>query len=431
MRIGTMRLADRLIGVPVCFALTAWRKLTELPVRRGEAAQRNPGKILFIKLAEQGATVLAYPAIEEARRMVGRENVYFLVFDDNRPILDAMDVIPERNVITIPTASIPKAVAGAVRAIREVRRLGVDVTVDCEFFARSSAALAYLSGAVTRIGYHAFAGEAHYRGDLLTHRINYNPFLHVSAAYWVMVKAARMDPRHLPALDTDLPEALDLAPSFRPRSDEIAAVRDLLGRLSGGGPAGPVVLLNANCSDLLPVRRWPPERYVRLAGLLLESRPDVTVIFTGAQGEADAVEELAGSIGSNRCFSLAGRTSMRELLTLYTLADVLVTNDSGPAQFASLTPVRVVTLFGPETPVLFAARSPRNFVLSSGLPCSPCVNAYNDRKSPCRDNLCMQRISVRQVFDLVIGLCDHKDEPLTVQEGIVSPDCAKGPHDNP
>ena len=48
---------------------------------------------------------------------------------------------------------------------------------------------------------------------------------------------------------------------------------------------------------------------------------------------------------------------MRELLTLYTLADVLVTNDSGPAHFASLTPVHTVVLFGPETPLLFGSRS--------------------------------------------------------------------------
>jgi len=86
------------------------------------------------------------------------------------------------------------------------------------------------------------------------------------------------------------------------------------------------------------------------------------------------------------------------LLVLYTLADVLVTNDSGPAHFATLTPIRVVTLFGPETPALFAARTPRNSVLWAGIACSPCVSAYNNRQSACRNNLCMQAITVEQVF---------------------------------
>jgi len=35
--------------------------------------------------------------------MVGRENVYFVVFEDNRFILDVMETIPEQNVITIST----------------------------------------------------------------------------------------------------------------------------------------------------------------------------------------------------------------------------------------------------------------------------------------------------------------------------------------
>jgi ADP-heptose:LPS heptosyltransferase len=121
--------------------------------------------------------------------------------------------------------------------------------------------------------------------------------------------------------------------------------------------------------------------------------------FTGAPNEAVAAEQLARQTGSPRCVSFAGKTTLRQLLVLYTQAKVLVTNDSGPAHFATLTPIRVVTLFGPETPALFAARTPRNAVLWAGIVCSPCVNAYNNRQSPCRNNVCMQAITVEHVFD--------------------------------
>jgi hypothetical protein len=58
----------------------------------------------------------------------------------------------------------------------------------------------------------------------------------------------------------------------------------------------------------------------------------------------------------------------------------------------------VITLFGPETPALFAARTPRQKAIWLGLACSPCVNAYNNRQSPCRDNVCLQQITVEQVL---------------------------------
>ena len=92
---------------------------------------------------------------------------------------------------------------------------------------------------------------------------------------------------------------------------------------------------------------------------------------------------------------------MSQLLVLYSQCEVLVTNDSGPAHFASLTPIHVITLFGPETPRLFAASTPRNTALWAGIACSPCVNAYNNRQSPCTNNLCMQAITVDQVFNEV------------------------------
>jgi ADP-heptose:LPS heptosyltransferase len=206
----------------------------------------------------------------------------------------------------------------------------------------------------------------------------------------------KADPAKLPTFDFQPAAAIIAPPPFAPRPDELQAVTEMLRRETGG--QSPLVLLNANASDLLPLRRWPSERYVDLAKRLVEKFPGLHVGFTGAPDEAEATGRLVARVGSPRAVLLAGKTTLRQLLTLYTLADVLVTNDSGPAHFATLAPIHVVTLFGPETPTLFAARTPRNRVLWSGIACSPCVNPYNNRQSPCRDNLCMQSITVDQVF---------------------------------
>src|SRR5881396_1029717 len=110
--------------------------------------------------------------------------------------------------------------------------------------------------------------------------------------------------------------------------------------------------------------------------------------------------------GSSRVIPLAGKTTLHQVLVLYTRSEILVTNDSGPAHFASMTPIRVVTLFGPETPALFSARSPNATALWAGIACSPCVNAYNNRQSVCRNNLCMQAITVDDVFSEVTRIYD-------------------------
>ena len=181
----------------------------------------------------------------------------------------------------------------------------------------------------------------------------------------------------------------------------------------------PLILLNANSGDLLPLRRWAVDRYVALAKSLLERYPNIFIAFTGSPDERDEAEYLASQVDSMRCISLGGHTSLRQLLVLYGLAEVLVTNDSGPAHYASLTSIDIVTLFGPETPAIFGSRSPRSHIIWAGLACSPCVNAFNQRVTVCTNNLCMQHVKVEQVFATVCRVLEqrHMSKELSDQKG--------------
>src|SRR5207253_4593943 len=297
-----------------------------------------------------------------ATAMVGRENVYFVVFEDNRFILDVMEIIPEQNVITISTKSPYTLAIGAFRAVLRARKIDIDAVIDMEFLTRFSAMLTFLTGAKPRVGFHTFFGDGPYRGDLMTHRLLYNPYLHTSQMFEAMVEALTRDPAVLPTFDFTPCGNQPLA-RFRPSPSEAAEINALLQRENPRIGSAPLILLNPNASDLLPLRRWPPVRYVELARRLLERYPDLFIGFTGSPAEAGPNNRLADEVGSSRVIRLAGKTTLRQVLVLYTRSEILVTNDSGPAHFASMTPIRVVTLFGPETPALFAARSPNTTVL--------------------------------------------------------------------
>src|SRR5437667_12198237 len=380
--ISTLQHTDRWIGVPLCAFLTVFRRIFEAA---GPPGPRRVRRVLFIKFAEQGSTVLAYPAIRRATAMVGRENVYFVVFEDNRFILDVMEIIPEQNVITISTKSPVALAMGALRAVLRAHKIGIDAVIDMEFLTRFSAMFTFLTGAKSRVGFHTFFGDGPYRGDLMTHRLLYNPHLHTSEMFEAMVEALTRDPAVLPTFDFT-PSANQPLVRFRPSASEVAEVNALLQRENPHIGSAPLILLNPNASDLLPLRRWPALRYVELARRLLERYSDLFIGFTGAPAEAAPNNRLADEVGSSRVIALAGKTTLRQVLVLYTRSEILVTNDSGPAHFASMTPIRVVTLFGPETPALFAARSPNATASWAGSGCSPCVNAHHHRQSVCRNH---------------------------------------------
>jgi len=386
--------------------LTGFRKLGDLLRRR---AEDTPQRIVIIKLVEQGATVIAAPAIQKAIAMVGPDNVFFAVFTENRPILDLLGLIPAENVIEIRSGGLIAVAVDTLRAIFRLRRERVDTAVDFEFFSRYSGALTYLSGASRRVGFHSYAGEAGYRGDLMTHRVAYNIRLHASETYCMLIDAITVDGGQLPSLGFKPPETLP-EPVFVPHAADVASVSTMLDERFAGVTRSRLVLINANAGDLLPIRRWANERYIELAKRLLEHDAELCIALTGARSEQADAEALALEVASNRCASVAGRTTLTELFALYGLSDVMVTNDSGPAHYATLTTIDVVTLFGPESPAVFGARSERSHLLWADLACSPCVNAFNQRVTTCTNNLCMQAISVDEVFKRVAFVMQQREE---------------------
>jgi ADP-heptose:LPS heptosyltransferase len=207
---------------------------------------------------------------------------------------------------------------------------------------------------------------------------------------------------------------MDMAPPKLPIPPaDVQRVRELLQLVGGYTPSGPIVLLNPNASDMLPLRRWESERFVQLARKLLAEFADLTVVFTGGKSERDAAEKLAADVRSNRCFCVAGKTTLRELFALYSISKVLVTNDSGPGHFSALTDIHAIVLFGPETPKVFGPIGKNARAVWAGIACSPCVNAMNHRVSPCNNNVCMQLIEVEQVYGLVREVLTHPVHPPT------------------
>jgi ADP-heptose:LPS heptosyltransferase len=110
-------------------------------------------------------------------------------------------------------------------------------------------------------------------------------------------------PDKLPTFDGKIPAEDAVSPQFVPSPDVEQDVRAIIRRESGQPGELSLILLNPNASDLLPLRKWPTDRYVDLARLLLERFTDVRIGMTGAPDEADSIARLAAQVGSPRCFS--------------------------------------------------------------------------------------------------------------------------------
>ena len=161
-----------------------------------------------------------------------------------------------------------------------------------------------------------------------------------------------------------------------------------------------LVLISPNAGDLLPIRAWPLQNYIALIQKILD-RFNAVAIVIGLEGASRDAAQMLDHVGQERCVDFTNQTSFKDLLDLLNLADVLITADGGPAHFAAQMPIKSIVLFGPETPVLYAPLGANAVSLSAGLACSPCLSAYNHRKTTCTDPKCMEAITVDEVFAAV------------------------------
>jgi ADP-heptose:LPS heptosyltransferase len=270
MNADVMRKIDRFVGIPLCFLLTRVRRIVRL--FRPEVIPRTPPQnILFIEMAEIGAFVVAYPAMEYARRKYPDAQIYFLTFSRGPEIIRLMGAVPEDNIIVIRPDGPFTFIRDTIRAILRLRQLGIDATVNLEVFARYSTIVAFFSGASRRAGFYPFHDKGGYVGDLVTHKVLYSPHVHAVASYLSLVESLSETPDGEPLTKKDLSREdlslprIETSPLNQKNIQQ--KLKDLYPALSDDNQ---LVLLNPNAGDMVAARRWPDEHFVKLGKMLLE-----------------------------------------------------------------------------------------------------------------------------------------------------------------
>jgi ADP-heptose:LPS heptosyltransferase len=397
MNIDVQRWIDRWAGIPLCAAVSAFDAVRNRFRPACEATA--PRAIVVILLSEMGSLVLAHEMFTRLKTRYPGAELHALLFGKNREILDLMQVIAPANVHTVDDKSLSGLLRSLWKALTDLRRANVDVAIDCELFSRISSLLSFASGATVRVGFHRHTQEGLYRGSHINRPVPYNPYQHISAQFLTLARAidsTTVPKSKLPVMvHTKAPPHVQL---------DAALLDGIETRLAQDFPAitgKPLVLVYPG-GGILPIRAWPLASYTALCNGLVADGCAVAVI--GLKDDQALARELVASVQAadphSPVIDLTGYTrSIAELLALFHKASLLVTNDGGPGQFAALTPIWTVMLFGPETPSLYAPLTPKCYSFYSQWPCSPCLTAYNHRSSFCDgDNQCLKVIAPEAVL---------------------------------
>jgi len=187
---------------------------------------------------------------------------------------------------------------------------------------------------------------------------------------------------------------------FALHAADAGAVEALLGEAARQAPALVVVHVGASA----PSRRWPPERFGQAADAIARET-GAAIVYTGSAAEAPLIEQARAAMGSPS-LSLAGRLSLGQLGALVARADLVLTNNSGPAHLAAATGTPVVDLYALTNPQHTPWQVPSR-VLSHDVPCRNCLKS----RCPEGHHLCLLGVPVPAAVDAALGLLLARGTP--------------------
>ncbi len=324
-----------------------------------------------------GDAVMTVPALRELRRVLPNAQITLV----SRPGI--ADIFLDADFIDEVLLYDRTRLGSAWTQASEWRRRRFDLALLFQN-AFEAAAIAFLARVPRRIGY-----DADRRGKLLTqavplpawkderHEIFY--YLNLVAELERLLSGAS----DVKSLGSNQPH-FALAVSV----DRQRQAKEFL-REHGLRTGAPLVLL---CPGSINSRakRWPAERYAAVADHFAEA--GATVVLIGSPGEMEVANEVSLRT-INKPVILTGKTSVAEVTAIISVADVLITNDTGPAHIGSAVGTPTLVIFGPTNPLTTRPFAPNADIIRQKPDCAPCML----RDCPI-DHRCMTAISPEEVF---------------------------------
>ncbi len=143
-----------------------------------------------------------------------------------------------------------------------------------------------------------------------------------------------------------------------------------------------------------PAKRWPVAHFAAVARHKIADGWQVW-LFGSDKDKAVAGQINAASNG--QCSDFTGNTSLAEAVDLLSLANTVVSNDSGLMHVAAALDKKLVALYGSSDPGFTPPLNANAHILSLGLACSPCFK----RDCPLSHTNCLTGILPEQVIELI------------------------------
>jgi len=347
-------------------------------------------KVLIIKLSSVGDIVMATPAVSHLKQETGA-SVTWIVDEgmasllEDHPLVDELLLYP-RDPFRSSSRTLGSFATRWTGLVRELRSRTYDVAIDLQGRPRT-----YLLLQAARADRKIGRGWFPFLASTVRHRRSVQR--HAVIACFESLDLLGLERPAEPRL------VLQAPPSDRTKVDSVL-------RTLGVSASCYAIVLPATT---WPSKTWPVEYWAQVADWLVERGLDV--LFVGSSKD----QQVSGRIRSamkrtGRVFPLLGVLTLRELLSLFERASLVLGGDTGPLHIAAAADVPIVALYGASDPLRTGPWPPGRALVLTAPDCRCCRLPYCRRK-------CMTRLVPDQVIEAASDSMLHVD-PLSGQRSL-------------
>ena len=344
-----LKIIDRIIGSALILFLAMF-------TRRSKSAllqERQFKRILIIKLAALGDTLLLIPALRAVRKKYQNAHISFIGTSINS---DVVKLFPQY-VNEFIDFNVKKAVTNPFYLIRffsELRPKNIVLAIDFEQWSNVTPLLSLFSKAPVRIGFKLPKGK---RDGLYTDSVLRDRSKHEAVNFLRLLTLLGIE-RNQPEIE--IPVNGEKVQSFRQQLQQ-----------AGWKPPQPIIVIHPGCGKHGFPREWSIRNYKSLCGLLNEKFYPF-FIFTAGDGESQLTEELLKAFPySSLSYS---KLELENIIALYSMTNLFISSNNGMMHIAAALKVPQIALHGPTNSVQWGPLNTNAVVIHSTCPDCPSLD---------------------------------------------------------
>ncbi|MBK6877391.1 MAG: glycosyltransferase family 9 protein [Ignavibacteria bacterium] len=384
-RRALFRIFDKYLGIPIVIIMAILLK------RKRRLPIENVKKILIIKLAAIGDSILLIPMLRTLKKSFPRSEITFICTKINYAVAKKTPYIDK--VVEIDVHSYLRSPLKFFKFIKDLRRDKYEVIIDAGQWERINAIMTMLARSDFSVGFKTERQMKHYGYDsIITHtrtKHELETFLDLLVPLGINITE---EDKKLEYFLND--EDFNFAHSFWFKHE----LEDKT-----------VICLHPGCGENGRPREWAVENYISLGKRLVDYDENIRILITGAQLEEDRCKEIAAGIGRNT-INTAGQFPLDNVVALVKKVKLIVCSNTGMLHIASCVGTKTMGLHGPTNPAKWGSYNKNAVLIQSDKFCSPCL--YLGHDYGCQAPQCMAHISVDDVFIYIRKALDPELFPV-------------------